>query len=133
MSDADIEKKVKEAEQFAEEDKKRKEEIEIKNNADHLVYQTEKALKDLDGKISPEERATAQAAVDELKKAIESNNIDSMKEKTEKLTEEFNKLAQKIYAQAGPQGASEQEQGSATANDDNVVDADFEEIKDDDK
>ncbi len=133
MSDADIEKKVKEAEQFAEEDKKRKEEIEIKNNADHLVYQTEKALKDLDGKISPEEKATAQAAVDELKKAIEINNIDSMKEKTEKLTEEFNKLAQKIYAQAGPQGTPEQEQGSATANDDNVVDADFEEIKDDDK
>jgi len=132
MSDADIERKVKEAEQYAEEDKKRKEEIEVKNNADSLVYQTEKALKDLDGKISAEEKAAAQAAVDELKRAIEDNNINGMKEKTEKLTEEFNKLAQKIYAQPGAQGEPEQEQSSA-GPDDNVVDADFEEIKDDEK
>ncbi len=131
MSDADIEKKVKEAEQFAEEDRKRKEEIETKNNADNLVYQTEKALKDLEGKISAEEKASAQAAVDDLKKAIESSNVDNIKSKTEKLTEEFNKLAQKIYAQPGAQGNPGEAQGSAGA-DDNVVDADFEEIKDDD-
>lgn len=131
MSDADIEKKVKEAEQFAEEDRKRKEEIETKNNADSLVYQTEKALKDLGDKISSEEKASAQAAVDDLKKAIESNDVDNIKSKTEKLTEEFNKLAQKIYAQPGAQGNPEEAQGSAGA-DDNVVDADFEEIKDDD-
>ncbi|MDD4780720.1 MAG: molecular chaperone DnaK [Tissierellia bacterium] len=130
MSDAEIEKKVKEAEQFAEEDKKRKEEIETKNNADNLVYQTEKALKDLEGKISAEEKATAQAAVDDLKKAIESNDIDAMKEKTEKLTEEFNKLAQKIYAQAGPQQGNPEQQADA-AQDDDVVDAEFEEIHDD--
>ena len=134
MSDADIERKVKEAEQYAEEDKKRKEEIEVKNNADSLVYQTEKALKDLDGKISVEEKATAQAAVDELKIAIEDNNTNGMKDKTEKLTEEFNKLAQKIYAQPGAQGEPEPEPEQSSAGpDDNVVDADFEEIKDDDK
>jgi molecular chaperone DnaK len=136
MSDADIEKKVKEAEQYAEEDKKRKEDIEIKNNADTLVYQTEKTLKDLEGKISAEEKASAQAASDELKKAIESNDTAQMKDKTEKLTKVFNDLAQKLYAQAGPQageqGGADFSQGSQ-AQDDNVVDAEFEEIHDDDK
>ncbi|MGB4439573.1 MAG: molecular chaperone DnaK [Sedimentibacter sp.] len=134
MSDSEIEKKVKEAEQFAEDDKKRKEEIEIKNNADSLVYQTEKTLKDLEGKISAEEKASAQAAADELKKAIESNDSAQMKEKTESLTKVFNDLAQKLYAQTtqgGPQGEPDFSQGSAQ-KDDNVVDADFEEIHDDD-
>lgn len=129
MSEADIEKKVKEAEQYAEEDKKRKEEIEVRNNADSLVYQTEKTLKDLDGKISAEEKAAAQVVVDELKKAIESNDVDNIKQKTEKLTEEFNKLAQKLYAQTG-EAQGQPEQGSQEPNDD-VVDADFEEIHDD--
>ncbi len=136
MSDDEIERKVKEAEQFAEQDKKRKEETEVKNNADTLVYQTEKTLKDLEGKISDEEKASAQAALDELKKAIESNDTDQMKAKTEKLTEVFNQLAQKLYAQTGeqggPQDAPDFGQGAAQ-NDDNVVDAEFEEIHDDDK
>ena len=134
MSDSDIEKKVKEAEQFAEEDKKRKEDIEIKNNADTLVYQTEKTLKDLEGKITDEEKASAQSAADALKKAIESNDTALMKEKTEELTKVFNDLAQKLYAQTGAQGGPEVDpnfnQGSAP--DDDVVDADFEEIHDDD-
>jgi molecular chaperone DnaK len=140
MSDSEIEKKVKEAEQYAEQDKKRKEDIEVKNNADSLVYQTEKTLKDLEGKISPEEKAAAQRAVDDLKKAIESNDTANMKDKTEKLTQEFNKLAQKLYSQAGPQGAQGPQgqpggdyQQSSGPKDDNVVDADFEEIHDDDK
>lgn len=137
MSDAEIEKKVKEAEQFAEEDRKKKEEIEIKNNADTLVYQTEKTLKDLEGKISAEEKAKAQAAADELKRAIESNNTAQMKEKTEELTKVFNDLAQKLYAQTGQQGGGDQgfDQGfdQGAAPDDDVVDADFEEIHDDDK
>jgi molecular chaperone DnaK len=130
MSEADIEKKVKEAEQYAEEDKKRKEEIEVKNNADSLVYQTEKTLKDLDGKISEEEKASAQVVVDELKKAIESNDVDQIKEKTEKLTEEFNKLAQKLYAQTG--GAEGQPEQESAGPEDDVVDAEFEEVNDDD-
>lgn len=136
MSDADIEKKVKEAEQYAEEDKKRKEDIEIKNNADTLVYQTEKTLKDLEGKISAEEKASAQSAADELKKAIESNDTAQMKDKTEKLTKVFNDLAQKLYAQAGPQAGAEggaDFSQSSQGPDDNVVDAEFEEIHDDDK
>ena len=130
MSEADIEKKVKEAEQYAEEDKKRKEEIEIKNNADSLVYQTEKTLKDLEGKISEEEKSAAQVAVDDLKKAIESNDANNIKEQTDKLTEEFNKLAQKLYAQTG-EAQGQSEQGAGEPQDD-VVDADFEEIHEDD-
>ncbi len=136
MSDDDIDKKVKEAEQYAEQDKKRKEDIEVKNNADTLVYQTEKTLKDLEGKISDEEKAKAQSAADELKKAIESNDTAQMKDKTEKLTAVFNELAQKLYAQTeaqgGPQADSNANQNSS-AGDDNVVDAEFEEIHDDDK
>lgn len=138
MSDAEIEKKVKEAEQYAEEDKKRKEDIEVKNNADTLVYQTEKTLKDLEGKISSDEKAKAQAACDELKKAIESNDTTQMKDKTEKLTAVFNELAQKLYAQTGAQGepqpGADFNQGSTgSAPEDDVVDAEFEEINDDDK
>lgn len=133
MSEADIEKKVKEAEQFAEDDKKKKEDIEIKNNADTLVYQTEKTLKDLEGKISAEEKAKAQAAADELKKAIESNDTNRMKDKTEELTKVFNDLAQKLYAQTGQQpGAEGEEFHQDSAPNDDVVDADFEEIHDDD-
>ena len=133
MSDAEIEKKIKEAEQFAEEDRKKKEEIEIKNNADTLVYQTEKTLKDLEGKITAEEKASAQAAADALKKAIESNDTAQMKEKTEELTKVFNDLAQKLYAQTGQQAGAEGDPNfdQGTAPDENVVDADFEEIHED--
>ncbi len=132
LSKEEIERKVKEAEQFAEEDRRRKEEIEVKNNADSLVYQTEKALKDLEGKIDASEKATAQAKVDELKKAIESNNIDNIKQKTTELTEEFNKLAQKLYSQT--QGADPNagyEQQAQSNGPDDVVDADFEVVDDD--
>ena len=137
MSDAEIDKKVKEAEQYSEQDKKKKEDIEVKNNADTLLYQTEKTLGDLEGKISAEEKASAQSAADELKKAIESNDTDQMKEKTEKLTKVFNDLAQKLYAQTGAQGGPQADpnfnQGSESTSekDDNVVDADFEEVHDD--
>ncbi len=130
LSKDDIDKKVKEAEQFAEEDKRRKEEIEVRNNADSLVYQTEKALKDLEGKIDASEKAAAQAKVDELKKAIESNDLESMKQKTTELTEEFNKLAQKLYAQTQGAGPDMDQQQPENGGDD-VVDADFEVVDDD--
>ncbi len=130
LSKDDIDKKVKEAEQFAEEDKRRKEEIEVRNNADSLVYQTEKALKDLEGKIDASEKAAAQAKVDELKKAIESNDLESMKQKTTELTEEFNKLAQKLYAQTQGVGPDMDQQQPENGGDD-VVDADFEVVDDD--
>ncbi|MCT4661556.1 MAG: molecular chaperone DnaK [Tissierellales bacterium] len=135
LSEDEIKKKVSEAEQFAEDDKKKKEGIEIRNNADSTVYQTEKTLKDLEGKISEEDKNEVQAKVEELKKAIEANNLDDMKAKTEAVTETFGKVSQKMYEQAaaqqqaaGAQGAGAQ--GGAGAQDDNVVDADYEVVDD---
>jgi molecular chaperone DnaK len=133
LSDDEIDKKVKEAEQFAEDDKKKKEDIEVRNNADNMIYQTEKSMKDLGEKLSAEETALINGKIDELKKAVESNVTDDIKAKLDSLTEEFNKLAQKIYEQtAQEQGAGEgqpQDAGAAEADDD-VVDAEYEVVDD---
>ncbi|MGF7056364.1 molecular chaperone DnaK [Brassicibacter mesophilus] len=130
LSEEEIQNKVKEAEKFAEEDRKNKESIEVKNNADSLVYQTEKTLKELEGKISDDEKSKVQAKLDDLKKALEGNNADDIKKKTEELTNEFHALSQKMYQQAPDQG-QQNAQGQQSSNDDNVVDADYEVVDDD--
>lgn len=130
LSEDEIQRKVKEAEQFAEEDKKNKENIEIRNNADSLVYQTEKTLKELEGKLDGNEKAKVQGKLDELKKALEGTDVEDIKKKTEELTTEFHALSQKLYEQASQQGA----QGAPNQdnnNDENVVDADYEVVDDD--
>jgi molecular chaperone DnaK len=138
LSDEEIDKAVKEAERFAEEDKKRKEEIETRNNADSLVYNTEKTLKELGDKIDSADQARVQAEVDGLKKAMESDNIDNIKAATEKLTEVSYEVFGKVYQQAGEAGGApggdpgHQDPGQA-GNDDNVVDADYEVVDEDDK
>ncbi|KNF09358.1 chaperone protein DnaK [Gottschalkia purinilytica] len=136
LSEEEIQRKVKEAEQFAEEDKKNKESIEVRNNADSLVYQTEKTLKDLEGKVSEDEKSKVQAKLDELKKALEGTDIDDIKAKTEELTNEFHGLSQKMYEQAAQaqqaQGGDNTQQ-SGEPKDDNVVDADYEVVDEDDK
>lgn len=129
LSDEEIEKKVKEAEKFAEEDKKKKEEIEVRNNADSMVYQTEKTLKDLEGKISDSEKSKVEEKLNELKKALEGDNIEEIKKKTEELTQEFYNISQKMYGQAQGQ-ATEPGTADHTAEDD-VVDADYEVMDDD--
>ncbi len=136
LSDDEIDKKVKEAEKFAEEDKKKKEEIETVNKADNLIYQTEKSMKDLGDKLSDQEKETVNNKKDELKKALESNNIEDIKAKTDELTEEFNKIAEKIYQQeAQNQGAQQpgeqQEKEQQSSDDDDVVDADYEVVDED--
>src|SRR6056297_3136216 len=136
LSEEEIDKKVKEAEKFAEEDKKKKEEVETVNKADNLIYQTEKSMKDLGDKLSEEEKEKVNSKKDELKKALESNNIEDIKEKTDELTEEFNKIAQKIYQeeaqnQGGPQ-AGEQPGGEEQQEED-VVDADYEVVDEDEE
>lgn len=136
LSKEEIDKKVKEAEQFAEEDKQKKEEIETRNNADSMVYQTEKTLEELGDKVSAEEKASVQAKVDELKKSIEANDVAAMKAKTEEITTEFNNLAQKLYQQQPNPGAEAGQAGAdatgQNANpDDNVVDADYEVVDED--
>ena len=134
LSDEEIEKMVKEAETNAEDDKKRREEIELRNQADSMIYSTEKTLKELEGKVEQAEIDKANEAKDELKKALEANDSAAIKEKTEKLTEIVQQLSVKLYEQA--QQAA-QAQGEGEANDagsnDNVVDADYEVVNDDEK
>ncbi len=130
LSEEEIKRKVKEAEQFAEEDRKNKESIEIRNNADSLVYQTEKTLKELEGKLDGNEKANVQSKLDELKKALEGTDAENIKKKTEELTTEFHALSQKLYEQGAQQGA-QGEPNQGNNQDDNVVDADYEVVDDD--
>lgn len=137
LSKDDIDKKVKEAEEFAQQDKKKKENIEVKNNADQMVYQTEKLMKDLEGKISEDEKKDIEAKLADLKKASEGSDYDDMKKKTEDLTQAFYKVSEKLYkqsAEAGAAGAEAAAQGSEEhKGDDDVVDGDYEVVDEDDK
>ncbi|MBR5252220.1 MAG: Hsp70 family protein, partial [Oscillospiraceae bacterium] len=130
MSKEDIEKAVKEAEQFAEEDKKRKEEIETKNHADTMVYQTEKLLKDMEGKISDSEKSEAEAKKEELKTAIASGNTEDIKAKMSALESSLHAISQKMYEQAAQAQAAQQQAngGAQTQADDGVVDAEFKDV-----
>ncbi|MFY8262782.1 molecular chaperone DnaK [Clostridium perfringens] len=140
LSDAEIDKAVKEAEQFAEEDKKRKEAIEVKNNAEQTVYQTEKTLNELGDKVSVEEKSEIEAKIEEVKKVKDGDDIEAIKKAMEDLTQAFYKVSEKLYQQNGGaqgQGFDPNNMGGANAgagatnnNDDNVVDADFE-VQDD--
>jgi molecular chaperone DnaK len=121
LSDDDVNKAVKEAEQFAAEDKKRKEEVEVRNQADSLVYQTEKNLKDLEGKISSEDKARIEAELNNVKEALKGTDNERIKAATEELTKVFYDISSKIYqANAGQPGP-----GGAAPHDDNTVDADY--------
>ncbi len=138
MSKEDIEKAVKESEQYAAEDKKRREEVDARNHADQLVYQSEKALADLGDKVTPDEKAKVQAAADKLKEALKrENNIDEIKNLTEELTKEFYSVSEKLYQQAaaeqqatgGQPGAG---QSNPAGNGEPVYDADYKVVDDDD-
>ncbi|MBV1817873.1 molecular chaperone DnaK [Anaerosalibacter bizertensis] len=135
LSDEDIERKVKEAEKFAEEDKKKKEKVEVRNNADSMIFQTEKVLKEMEGKISADEKAKVEDRLEALKKALEGDDTEDIKKKTEELTNEFHAISQKMYEQAAQQQQAQQgADGSQDSNDDDdVVDADYEVVDDDDK
>ncbi|MEL7661484.1 molecular chaperone DnaK [Acetobacterium wieringae] len=128
MSDEEIDKAVKEAEQHAEEDKKVKALIEAKNIADSTIYQTEQSLKEMEGKVSDEDRAKVEAAIAELKTASEGDDVEAITKATEALNESFYPLAQKMYEQAAAQQAPD-EQETTDQGDDDVVDAEYEEVK----
>lgn len=141
LSKEDIDKYVKEAEQYAADDKKKKEEIEAKNEADNLVYATEKSLKEHGDKISQDERLKIEQAINDTKEAIKGGDIAKIKEAKDKLSDASHKLAEEVYkaaqqqqqanAQAGAAGANAgQAQQEAPKGDDNVVDA---EVVDDKK
>jgi len=133
LSDEEIERMVKEAEENADADKKRKEEVELRNEADQLVFTTEKTLKDLEGKVDEGQVTKANEAKDALKAAIEKNDLDEIKAKKEELQTIVQELSVKLYEEAAKQAQAGQggEAAGGKANDD-VVDAEFEEVKDED-
>ncbi|MGR9170068.1 molecular chaperone DnaK [Rhizobium sp. KDH_Rht_773_N] len=131
LSDADIEKMVKDAEAHAAEDKKRREGVEAKNQAESLIHSTEKSLKDYGDKVSEADRTAISDAIAALKSATEATDVDAedIKAKTQTLMEVSMKLGQAIYEAQQAEGGTT----DASADDDNVVDADYEEVKDDDR
>lgn len=132
LTDDEIERMVKDAEANAEADKTRKEEVELRNEADQLVFQVDKTLKELEGKVEEEEVKKAEVARDELKAAIEANNLEEIKTKRDALNEIVQNLSVKLYEQAAAaQQEAQGDAGEATdVSGDDVVDADFEEVDD---
>ncbi len=124
MSQEDIDKAVREAEAHAAEDKARKDEVDTHNNAEHTIYQTEKTLGELGDKISAEEKASIQSAVDHLKEVNKGSDIQAIKDATEEVQKAFYAVSEKLYQQATPQG----QPGYTAPQDDNVVDADYETV-----
>ncbi|MCM3635486.1 molecular chaperone DnaK [Paenibacillus camelliae] len=130
LSDEEIDKMMKEAELHAEQDAKRKELVEAKNNADQLVYQTEKTLKDLEGKVDAAEVDKANEAKEKLKSAAATDDIDQIKSATEELTAIVQQLSTKLYEQAQQAQAGGAEGADAAPGKDDVVDADYEVVDD---
>ncbi|WP_273850848.1 molecular chaperone DnaK [Guptibacillus spartinae] len=134
LSDDEIENMVKDAEANAEDDKKRREEVETRNEADQLVFTTEKTLKDLEGQVEEEEVTKANEAKDKVKAALENDDIEAIRTAKDELQEIVQALSMKVYEQAAQaQQAQAGEEGGAEQADDNVVDAEYEEVDDDKK
>ena len=135
MSKEDIEKAVKEAEQYAAEDAKIKEKVEIRNQADQLVYQAEKTLSEVGDKVPESEKAPVQAGLDKLKEALKGEDTDAIKAATEELTQLFYKMSEKLYQQTAPQG--DPNMGGQPGGDPNggqqYYDADYKVVDDDDQ
>ena len=138
LSKEDIDKAVKEAEQFAAEDKKQKEAVDARNEAESLVYQTEKSLGELGDKISAEEKASVETAVNKLKETLKGSDVEAIKADAEELKKAFYAIAEKMYAQANPQGAPGADCGgncgSQTGpNGETVYDADYKVVDDEEQ
>ena len=146
LSDSEIEKMKRDAKEHEGEDKKKKEQIDVKNQADSLVFQSEKQLKEFDAKLNPEMKMKIQTAVDRLKEAQKGTNTDEMKSAIEALNAAWNEASTQMYSQAtGSQGAGQQQEGfpsqgqtqgdqsQASTDDKKVENADFEVVDDNDK
>ncbi|ARF67178.1 molecular chaperone DnaK [Paenibacillus larvae subsp. pulvifaciens] len=136
LTDEEIDKMMKDAESHAEEDRKRKELVEVRNQADQLVYTVDKTIKDLGDKVDQAEIDKANAAKEKVKQALESDNLDNIKKATEELTEVVQQLSVKLYEQAaqaqqGAQAGAEGDADAGKAKADNVVDADYEVVDED--
>jgi len=123
LSEEDIDKAVKEAEKFADEDKAYKEKIDTKNNAEHLVYQSEKALKDIGDKVSDDEKSAVQTEIDKVKESLKGDNTEAIKAATEELSKKFYEISEKLYQQT--QAEQQPEGGAEQAGEDKTVDAEY--------
>jgi molecular chaperone DnaK len=142
LNDADIERMVKEAELHAEEDKRERERAEVRNEADSMIYSTEKNIKDLGDKVNPADKAKSEEAIVELRKALDSGDIQTIKDKTEALKQVSYKIAEEIYKAQGAQTGSQQGPGadssgysggsnnSQTGSTNSAEDADYEVVDD---
>ncbi len=126
MTDEEIDKKVKEAEMYAQEDQKKKDLIEAKNNADSMIYQSEQTLKDVADKISADDKANIEKAIEELKAVKDGEDLEGIKAKTESLTQAFYKISEELYKAQAQQGGAE----GTEHHDEDVVDADYEVVDD---
>ncbi|MFQ7757675.1 MAG: molecular chaperone DnaK [Oscillospiraceae bacterium] len=135
MSKDDIERAVKEAEQYAAEDAKIKEKVEVRNQADQMVYQAEKTLSEVGDKVPESEKAPIQAGIDKLKETLKGEDTDAIKTATEELTQAFYKMSEKLYQQQAPQGdaAAQQPGGDTGAQGGQYYDADYKVVDDDDQ
>ncbi|MEC0276295.1 MULTISPECIES: molecular chaperone DnaK [Peribacillus] len=133
LSDEEIERMVREAEENADSDKQRKEEVELRNEADQLVFQTEKTLKDLEGKVDEAEVTKANEAKDELKAAIEKNELEEIRVKKDALNEIVQALTMKLYEEAAKAQQAGEAGAGENAQDDNVVDAEYTEVNEEEK
>jgi molecular chaperone DnaK len=141
LSESEIKQAIKEAETFAEDDRKKREFVEAKNNADSLVYQTEKTLKEMGDKVDAATRRNVEEHVERVKKAMEGTDKDAIKKASDDLMNASHKLAETMYKAAsqqaaGPGGGSQEQQargpsGKPGGGDEDVVEAEFEEVKDD--
>ncbi len=136
LSEEDIDKAVKEAEKYAEEDKKRKEEVETRNNAESMVYQCEKTLGEIGDKIDANDKSEIEAEISKVKEALNGTDSEAIKNASEALQQKFYKISEKLYQQAAPQGAQGAEgfnpgDGQQNAGGDNVYEADYREVDND--
>lgn len=129
LSDDEIERMVKDAEENAEADKKRREEVDLRNDADQLVFQVDKMLSDLGENVSEDDKKEAEAKKDDLKSALEGTDLEEIKSKKEALEQVIQQLSMKVYEQAQQ---AQSQQGQTSKQDDTVEDAEFKEVKDDD-
>jgi molecular chaperone DnaK len=137
LSDDEVDRMIKDAEAHADEDRKTTELVSARNHAESIMHAAEKSMKDLGEQVSDDEKSSIEKAINELKDVLKGNDKDAIEAKTNALTELSGKLAERVYAQKaeseGSAGADQPSSSSSTAADDGVVDAEFEEVKDDDK
>ena len=131
FSDDEIDRMVKDAEQYKAEDEKRKTAVEARNQADAMIYQTDKALKDLGDKVTEQEKAEIEKAKNELNEALQGDDTDNIKAKSEALSQAFYKVSEKLYQQAQAEQQAQSGAGQAADGDDTVVDADYKVVDDD--